>query len=258
MKKIKFYLGLAVTMAFLSCSSNKEDYVVPELSIKVAVSTELGKHLVDGEGKTLYFLSKDVAGISTCTDGCLDAWPAFNLNENPISEDLNSDDFSFITRADGTTQTTFKGWPLYYFINDLVIGDTNGDAVGNQFMIAKPDYTVMLGTQDVNGTSITYLVDALGKSLYRDINDTADLSVCNNGCLTVWPIFSTESETIVAPTGIDVDSFGKFIRTGVSEDQITFKGSQLYFFVDDEVRGDVNGLTNPNFVLIPKDFEGTN
>lgn len=244
-------------MAFFS-SCNKEDDAAPNLSVKVAVSTEFGKHIVDGEGRTLYFLSKDVAGVSTCTDGCLDAWPAFNLDDNPISDDLNSEYFSSIARADGTTQATYKGWPLYYFKNDVALGDIKGDGVGNQFMIAKPDYTVMLGTQDVNGTSLTYLVDALGKSLYRDKGDTTTLSACNDGCLGVWPIFSTVSETIVAPSGIDVDSFGKFVRASSTNDQITFKGSQLYFFANDVLRGDIKGLANPSFELIPKDFTGVN
>ncbi|MGC4086978.1 MAG: hypothetical protein QM756_03570 [Polyangiaceae bacterium] len=33
-------------------------------------------------------------------------------------------------RTDGLTQTTYKGWPLYYYKNDIALGDVKGQAVG--------------------------------------------------------------------------------------------------------------------------------
>jgi predicted lipoprotein with Yx(FWY)xxD motif len=34
------------------------------------------------------------------------------------------------TRADGSTQVTYNGWPLYYFDKDKQPGDTTGQGVG--------------------------------------------------------------------------------------------------------------------------------
>jgi predicted lipoprotein with Yx(FWY)xxD motif len=34
-----------------------------------------------------------------------------------------------ITRADGSLQTTYKGWPLYYFSKDAGPGDLKGENV---------------------------------------------------------------------------------------------------------------------------------
>jgi hypothetical protein len=41
-----------------------------------------------------------------------------------------------LTRADGTTQVTYGGLPLYYWQGDTKVGDVTGDGV-NGFSIAK-------------------------------------------------------------------------------------------------------------------------
>jgi len=35
-----------------------------------------------------------------------------------------------ITRADGTTQVTISGQPLYYYASDKAAGDANGQGLG--------------------------------------------------------------------------------------------------------------------------------
>ena len=44
-------------------------------------------------------------------------------------------------RADGTKQVTYKGHPLYYFIQDKKAGETNGqnvDAFGAEWYVISP------------------------------------------------------------------------------------------------------------------------
>ena len=44
-------------------------------------------------------------------------------------------------RTDGTTQVTYNGWPLYYYIKDQKAGDTTGQGVGDVWYVlsAKGD-----------------------------------------------------------------------------------------------------------------------
>ena len=53
-------------------------------------------------------------------------------------------DFGVIEHPEGGMQSTYKGWPLYYWVNDLNPGETKGEAVGNVWFVAKPDYSIML------------------------------------------------------------------------------------------------------------------
>jgi len=90
-------------------------------------------------GVPIYFFSKDVAGASVCVDGCAVTWPPF-YKENPsIGTGLTATDFGVITRTDGSKQTTYKGWPLYFYSQDANPGDTNGDGFLNgAWHMAKP------------------------------------------------------------------------------------------------------------------------
>ena len=42
------------------------------------------------------------------------------------------------TREDGKRQTTYKGWPLYYFAGDKAPGDVLGQGLGNVWFVANP------------------------------------------------------------------------------------------------------------------------
>ncbi len=95
---------------------------------------------------SLYFFSKDTKETSLCMDGCLDNWPVFYEETIMVDANLDGADFVTITREDGKKQTTYKGWPLYYFANDNAAGEINGDKINNFWYIAKPDYSLMYVT----------------------------------------------------------------------------------------------------------------
>ena len=52
---------------------------------------------------------------------------------------MNPSDFGTITRDDGTTQVTFKGYPLYYFIRDRKRGEITGQGVGKVWYVVDPE-----------------------------------------------------------------------------------------------------------------------
>ena len=51
---------------------------------------------------------------------------------------LDSELLGSAPRNDGTEQATYNGWPLYYFVNDAVPGDVNGQGVNDVWDLLDP------------------------------------------------------------------------------------------------------------------------
>jgi len=89
-------------------------------------------YLADGAGHSLYFFSHDTVGtattapVSACAaPTCLANFPIFHSDQVVVPSALSAADFSVFTRADGQTQSAYKGHPLYFFSGDAAVGDTN-------------------------------------------------------------------------------------------------------------------------------------
>ena len=270
MKNIGFLL-LSSTFLFLGCSkdSNPDPPVAnppiqmddPEPtpnSVQLSNNTTFGQIMTDVDGMALYYFSLDTKDTSECLDGCLSAWPVFYKESITVDGGLNVADFATIDRTDGAKQTTYKGWPLYYFASDANAGDTNGDGVNDVWFVAKPDYSLMyvkaqlVGHDDKNylgdyteGEGTTpYLVDIEGRTLYRFINDAKDTNNFTNEDFSndgVWPIAQITSDKI--PSILNPDDFGSIDVFGKT--QLTYKGWPLYYFGQDADRGDNKGISFP-------------
>jgi predicted lipoprotein with Yx(FWY)xxD motif/plastocyanin len=107
-------------------------------TVNTSNKTGLGTYLTDSKGMTLYWTNRDTVGQSNITGTTLANWPAFYTATILVPSSLNAGDFSSITRADGTKQTTFKGWPLYYFIKDIAPSDTSGQGLAGVWFVAVP------------------------------------------------------------------------------------------------------------------------
>jgi len=94
--------------------------------------------LTDAKGMTLYIFTKDPNGKSVCDGGCAKAWPPFYASTVSVSPPLSAADFGSITRDDGSRQTTFRGWPLYYWFKDKQPGDMTGQGVGKVWYVVDP------------------------------------------------------------------------------------------------------------------------
>ena len=223
---------MCVSLLVVSCSDDDDPVVEIGNNVQLNTIGALGEVLVDSEGTTLYFFSKDVSGESTCSDGCLDSWPIFYLAELNLSDGLEASDFGAITRADGARQTTYKGWPLYYFSGDIAPNDVNGEGAGDTWFVAKPDYTVMLANQDIDGESTTYLVNDLGRSLFFFANDEPNVSNCSGGCLDAWPVFDRELPAVV-PSTISSAGFDQ-IDANNGGKQLIYQGKPLYYFAQEQ------------------------
>lgn len=135
-RKVAMTITFLLIALFLTASVNiglaQADY-----TITTAQAPDIGKYLVDGQGKTLYYFTKDTSGVSNCKGQCASLWPAFYAEKIIVSEGLDAAEFGVITRDDGMKQTTFRGWPLYYFSKDLTAGDIKGQEFNGVWFIIK-------------------------------------------------------------------------------------------------------------------------
>jgi predicted lipoprotein with Yx(FWY)xxD motif len=88
---------------------------------------KLGTFLVGAKGMTLYLFEKDKTSKSTCSGQCAQFWPPLLTSGKPkASGKAKSSLLGTTKRSDGKRQVTYKGHPLYYFVQDKKPGDTTG------------------------------------------------------------------------------------------------------------------------------------
>ena len=209
------------------------------------------QYLTDSNGMTLYYFTKDVGGTSACYGGCEKLWPVFYSGNLSVPSSLNSADFGTITRTDGSMQTTYKGWPLYYFAADKSAGDMKGeDAHHIWYIMTVPFYNVMVGTSASLGN---YLTDANGMTLYYFTKDATDKSACYGNCAKLWPVFYAPN--VVATSNLKSSDFGSITRDDGTM-QTTYKGYPLYYWVHDKNRGETTGqdVGKVWYVIDPEKF----
>ncbi|WP_335695477.1 hypothetical protein [Sporosarcina ureae] len=90
-----------------------------------------------------------------------------------------------------------------------------------------------------NDSTGEYLADDEGMTLYYFKKDAEGKSNCTDDCLVNWPLVKASDYEV--PDGYDKADFGSITREDNGEEQLTFKGYPLYYFVKDEAQGDVNG-----------------
>jgi predicted lipoprotein with Yx(FWY)xxD motif len=108
-------------------------------TVKTATSP-LGTILVNGEGRTLYALTNDANGTSTCEAECAATWPPVVVTGSPKpAAGLDPAAFSTVTRSDGSSQLKAGKWPVYLFSGDSQPGDVNGQGSGGVWFVVAPD-----------------------------------------------------------------------------------------------------------------------
>lgn len=93
-------------------------------------SSSYGSMIVDGQGRTLYLFEADTGTQSTCSGQCAQNWPPFTTTGAPtVMGGVMQSLVGTTTRSDGSSEVTYAGHPLYYFVGDSKPGDTNGEGV---------------------------------------------------------------------------------------------------------------------------------
>lgn len=264
-----FALTLVVGLASCSKDNNNNGYNQsnpppslpqnqPAATVQLANNAKFGSILTDKSGRTLYSFAVDAADKSNCNGNCAVTWPAFNAADASVATGLATADFGTITRADGSKQTTYKGWPLYYYSGDAKAGDTNGDGIGKTWFVSKPDYTVMLANEQLTGNDgvqynsqyvtgtevVQYITDDRGRTLYSFKKDKANTNTYTKADFSnnsVWPIFEI-AKVLNVPSILDKTQFGTTAVFGKT--QLTFKGWPMYFFgADGGIKGNNKGVS---------------
>lgn len=242
---------LAMGFALSACSSDEDNSDADETSAPVvtnmpsqSVDTTIGQVWVGGDDNlTLYILPDDEPNTVTCIDACADAWPPLTTE---FTGSLSSGPFGRLERPDGTLQWTYKGYPLYFYRDDVVSTDTNGEGLGNQWFVARPDpvtsgNTSFGETLVSQGSTITVAGVAGsrnqfdGRTLYTFESDPVGQSTCfDAGCLSNWPPLYADRGSV---------AFGNLTlvaRTGEPM-QWAYDGKPLYYYVNDSAPGDIFG-----------------
>ncbi len=111
--------------------------------------TSLGPVLVDSKGLTVYLLTADTPGHSTCSAQCLQYWPlvAAPAGTSVPSVPGLSAALKSTKATSGASMVTAGGWPLYTFVKDKSPGDVTGQGVktfGGTWYAVSPSGTAVI------------------------------------------------------------------------------------------------------------------
>jgi predicted lipoprotein with Yx(FWY)xxD motif len=152
MKPALALVPLAVALVAAGCGSQSKGSAysapaatpaAPAPATTVATGrTKLGTVLVDGQGRTLYLFEKDTGTASTCSGGCASIWPpATTTGPATAKGGVVAAKLGTTKRADGTTEVTYAGHPLYTYAADAKPGDVKGqnlDQFGAEWYVLDP------------------------------------------------------------------------------------------------------------------------
>lgn len=114
---------MAVALAVSAVVANAAEPV----TVEVRETEPYGEHLIAEDGHSVYLFTGDRENESTCYDACALAWPPVLTEDEPVAgEGVDAAKLGTVERKDGSTQVTYSGSPLYYFIQDGAAGDTTG------------------------------------------------------------------------------------------------------------------------------------
>ncbi len=197
-------------------------------------------------GRSLYTLSFDPKGKTTCTGPCSGVWPPLLTSGHVLAgPGVQRAGLGTVRRPDGSLQVSYHGHPLYLFAFDLGAGAASGLTNG-QYLIdphasgvwyttlpqGTPDPgTTRVGSETAGGAKILAITAGFTHAtatLYAFSADTKTASKCTGACAIFWPPVLTT--TPPAATGSAHPSKLGTISRPNGTFQVTYNGHPLYFF----------------------------
>ena len=245
-----------------------------EKVLKVQRVPGLTPIVTSATGRTVYRFDNDSANPSksTCVDACLKLWEpvlagsGVEIDGGGIDERL----IDTIDRPEGE-QVTLKGWPLYYFKDDVKLGELAGQGRGGLWFAASPTggkaksttqtETTAPAQKDVQTLTVNvvdgfmpFVTNQAGRTIYRFDNDSANPSrtTCTGECAKKWePVLAGKNGVKILSNKINRDRVGTIDRA--EGKQVTLNGWPLYYFHKDKKLGETAGygVGNKWFAIAP-------
>lgn len=129
-------LGAGGAMAAISATHARA------ASVKAAHNAKFGTVLVAGSGKTLYRYTVDSKGVDRCTRNttCAKYWPQLLIKAGarPVGgPGIEASLLGTIAARSGMRQTTYAGYPLYFFAGDTKAGQVNGQGFQKRWYLVN-------------------------------------------------------------------------------------------------------------------------
>lgn len=135
MRQLGVVIVVVVTLA--ACAPAAIPHAARQVDpvIGVADRGTLGTVLT-ADGQTVYLYTKDVPGETRCFGQCAQNWPPLIVTRHPdIRGDLPGK-LGTVKRDDGRRQLTYKGVPIYLYIEDAPSSDdANGQDVDHEWYV---------------------------------------------------------------------------------------------------------------------------
>lgn len=229
--------------------------------LKVSTVPGLAPIVTSATGRTVYRFDNDSANPSktTCLGECAQTWEPVMEGSGVVVEGGGIDEAKLgtVARPEGK-QVTLKGWPLYYFKDDVKLGQLAGQGSGDVWFAisptggkAKPTTAVkekpakpgvqVLKVSSVDGF-MPFVTNEKGRTVYRFDNDSNNpaRTTCFGDCLKKWePVLAGENGFEVRGSQIKKGDVGTIDRP--EGKQLTLKGWPLYYFHTDKKLGQTAG-----------------
>ena len=133
------------TVVLLLLTAAATAAVHPRHTVKAArltvKETPYGKALFGPSGKVLYGFTADGKKKARCYGNCAAVWPPLLTRGAPVAgPGVKRALLGTTTRKNGAKQVTYRGHPLYYYVDDPVgkVKCQNVEEYGGLWLIVKP------------------------------------------------------------------------------------------------------------------------
>jgi predicted lipoprotein with Yx(FWY)xxD motif len=107
-----------------------------------AVGSQFGKVVADARGEAFYLFDKEQGKRSQCYGACARAWPPVLTRGRPqAGKGVKASLLGTTRRKNGKLQATYKGHPLYYYVDDepgLILCQDVAE-FGGLWLVVKPN-----------------------------------------------------------------------------------------------------------------------